>query len=199
MSNIKDQPPPEKNSTEPIWNLVIRDMRAMDPDGRSPTVQAMIRDAEDRDQIGRQRYGTPLQANNGRDALVDAYQESQDLTAYLRQACAEGVEIADLYEQSLHLLRDLRVILTRSLSIGKAAGAPRCGFCGRCLDSGGPGPICRLVRGVYVCHDPVPIPDKPTVTPCAWKFCARATGGEHNFEGDAVNCHDCGRPREVKR
>jgi hypothetical protein len=36
-----------------------------------------------------QRYGTLLQAGNGRDALVDAYQECLDLACYLRQAIEE--------------------------------------------------------------------------------------------------------------
>jgi hypothetical protein len=64
------QPPPEPNASRPIWDLVIADMRA-------------------RDNVGRERYGTPLQMNNGRDALVDAYQEALDLCVYLRQAIEE--------------------------------------------------------------------------------------------------------------
>ena len=34
---------------------------------------------------GIERYGTPLQADNGRDALADAFQEELDRIAYLRQ------------------------------------------------------------------------------------------------------------------
>ena len=44
---------------------------------------------EERRQVGIERYGTPLQPNNGRDALVDAYQEALDLACYLRQSIAE--------------------------------------------------------------------------------------------------------------
>lgn len=64
------QPDPVPNASRPIWDLVIEDMRA-------------------RDTTGRLRYGTPLQAHNGRDPLVDAYQEALDLVVYLRQAIAE--------------------------------------------------------------------------------------------------------------
>ena len=64
---IDDEPAPLPNGSTPIWDLVIADMR-------------------ERDRVGRERYGTPLQANNGRDALVDAYQEALDLVVYLRQA-----------------------------------------------------------------------------------------------------------------
>lgn len=67
---IEDQPAPTTNASRPIWELVIEDMAA-------------------RDKLGRERYGTPLQANNGRDALIDAYQEALDLVVYLRQAIEE--------------------------------------------------------------------------------------------------------------
>ncbi len=64
------EPPPEPNASTPIWNLVISDMH-------------------ERDRIGTEKYGTPLQAHNGRDALVDAYQEALDLVVYLRQEIEE--------------------------------------------------------------------------------------------------------------
>lgn len=66
---IHDQPPPKPSSGD-IWRLVIDDMEA-------------------RRAIGIERYGTPLQAHNGRDALIDAYQEALDLCVYLRQAIEE--------------------------------------------------------------------------------------------------------------
>ena len=69
-AQIVDQPPPVPNEEPGIWQLVIADMA-------------------ERDKVGRQRYGTPLQAHNGRDALVDAYQECLDLAVYLRQAIEE--------------------------------------------------------------------------------------------------------------
>lgn len=64
------QPDPTPDDSRPVWELVIEDMRA-------------------RDQTGRERYGVPLQAGNGRDALRDAYEEALDLAVYLRQAIAE--------------------------------------------------------------------------------------------------------------
>ena len=66
MSN----PPPVPNDGIPIWDLVVADMQA-------------------RDRTGRERYGTPLQSNNGRDALQDAYEECLDMAAYLKQAIEE--------------------------------------------------------------------------------------------------------------
>ena len=64
------EPAPVPNGRPAIWALVMADMEA-------------------RDREGRRKYGTPLQAFNGRDALVDAYQEALDLVVYLRQAIEE--------------------------------------------------------------------------------------------------------------
>ena len=64
------QPEPAPNDRPAVWPLVIMDMA-------------------NRDQVGRARYGVPLQPHNGRDALRDAYEEALDLCAYLRQAIME--------------------------------------------------------------------------------------------------------------
>jgi hypothetical protein len=65
-----DQPLPEKNNLPVIQDLVQQDIEA-------------------RKAIGLQRYGTLLQPHNGRDALLDAYQEAIDLVVYLRQVIYE--------------------------------------------------------------------------------------------------------------
>lgn len=67
---VGDQPPPVPNAGRPIWELVVEDMK-------------------ERDRVGRERYGTPLQAGNGRDALVDLYQELLDACVYIRQVIVE--------------------------------------------------------------------------------------------------------------
>lgn len=64
------QPAPVANDLPSVWPLVIMDMA-------------------NRDSVGRERYGVPLQPHNGRDALMDAYQEALDLCAYLKQALME--------------------------------------------------------------------------------------------------------------
>ena len=66
----EEQQAPIQNDNPHIADLVIEDMKA-------------------RKQLGIQRYGTALQAYNGRDALMDAYQEALDLCVYLRQAIEE--------------------------------------------------------------------------------------------------------------
>jgi len=54
-----------------------------------PAQELVIEDMQERDRIGRERYGTPLQSHNGRDALVDLYQELLDACAYIRQVIEE--------------------------------------------------------------------------------------------------------------
>jgi len=66
----KPEPPPIKNNHPAVWDLVLNDMK-------------------ERDEIGKQKYNTRLQPFNGRDPLVDAYQEVLDLVVYLRQAIYE--------------------------------------------------------------------------------------------------------------
>ena len=64
------QPDPKPSSKTPVWILVTRDML-------------------DRDEFGRKKYGTRLQSFNGRNALVDLYQELLDATVYVRQVIEE--------------------------------------------------------------------------------------------------------------
>lgn len=67
---IRDQPPPRPSGGPAIADLVVADI-------------------QERKRVGIERYGTPLQAGNGRDALVDAYQEDLDRIQYTRQAIEE--------------------------------------------------------------------------------------------------------------
>lgn len=68
-----------------------------------PSIQGLlIADIEERTKIGIQRYGTPLQAFNGRNSVRDAYEEAVDLATYLRQVKEEKAELA----QRLRTLMD---------------------------------------------------------------------------------------------
>lgn len=60
------------------------------PEGEGVRVlDLVLQDLQDRAEAGRAKYGVYLQTRNGRDALIDAYQEALDLCMYLRQAIAE--------------------------------------------------------------------------------------------------------------
>lgn len=109
-SHTADQPAPtpERADLPAVWDLVIQDAEAfrllegkpVNADletlygvilsvvfalGEIAGSKDVIADMRERDQIGRARYGTPLQPHNGRDPRVDGYQESLDLCVYFRQ------------------------------------------------------------------------------------------------------------------
>ena len=52
----------------------------------------VMRDLTNRATVGFGRYGTLLKSHNGRDALMDAYQEALDLVMYLKQVLMERDE-----------------------------------------------------------------------------------------------------------
>lgn len=69
MDHLQEQNPP-KPAVGDCWLLVLKDM-------------------EERRLHGIAKYGAPVQPFNGRDPLIDAYQEALDLCVYLRQAIEE--------------------------------------------------------------------------------------------------------------
>jgi hypothetical protein len=85
---LAPEPPPKPSEGVAVWELVVTDVLLAG--NLAPGVRdKLAADMEARDQQGRAKYGTPLQAFNGRDALVDAYQEALDLCVYLRQKLEE--------------------------------------------------------------------------------------------------------------
>jgi len=68
-----------RNTEQP--NPITNDLPAIN--------KLVIADLEERMEMGIEKYGCPLQPNNGRDPLIDAYQEAMDLVLYLRQAIFE--------------------------------------------------------------------------------------------------------------
>ena len=67
---ITEQQPPKDTGGKSVWQMVLADMA-------------------EREQHGIAKYGLPVLAFNGRDPLIDAYQEALDLCVYLRQAIEE--------------------------------------------------------------------------------------------------------------
>lgn len=125
---IEDQPPPLATNRTPAWELVIADAHRRLPRpfmeaAELSAVRALIADMHERDRVGRQRYGVPLTADNGRKHLVDAYQEGLDFAVYLRAELDERgypsirptgalAEILTLYDDHLKALVRLRAVLT---------------------------------------------------------------------------------------
>ena len=55
----------------------------------NPILGMVLADLTNRALEGKEKYGEPLLAHNGRNPLWDAYQEALDLAMYLRQAIEE--------------------------------------------------------------------------------------------------------------
>lgn len=99
---IADQPPPKMTDRRPSWDIVMSYVDQLRCDNAHLTlgigekvIPLVLSDMRDRDAVGRQRYGTPLTSGNGRDHLVDAYQELLDSCVYLMNELDEhGVGLA---------------------------------------------------------------------------------------------------------
>lgn len=81
MTKPTDEQLPPVNETRvdnpAVWPLILAEN----------TDKLVVADMAERDAMGRKRYGVPLTVWNGRDPVVDAYQEVLDAIVYLRQAC----------------------------------------------------------------------------------------------------------------
>lgn len=77
---VAPQPPPQNESGPALWPMIIREL------GESEMDRLVATDMLSRHEFGVAKYGVPLVASNGRDPLVDAYQEALDGVVYLRAA-----------------------------------------------------------------------------------------------------------------
>lgn len=123
MSNTADysrQPQPVPNDGESMHDLVIKDVLSRDPRwDLSVGTARHIRDrvADDlakRKAFGLEKYKSYLQAHNGRDFLVDLYDELLDGAVYARGALLEADESSlqwfVLFEVYDDLLRHLTIV-----------------------------------------------------------------------------------------
>lgn len=114
-ARVVDQPPPTPTDRRPAWEIVIDHMRIRaerhhraGAHSAAGVVERIMGDMRERDLIGRERYGVPLTAGNGRNHLVDAYQEELDKTVYLA---------AFLDEHDVHLDGDIPNIKDDQLAV----------------------------------------------------------------------------------
>lgn len=87
--SYRTQPTPH-GTGELVMPCVCDDLPLLIPQDAAAHLQL---DLEARTRQGVRTYGTPLRAHNGRNALVDAYQEALDLAQYLRQWLMEQEDI----------------------------------------------------------------------------------------------------------
>ena len=75
------QPPPTAGDGDAVWPSIYDSTALVLPDW-------LRADMRERHELGVKKYGTPLRVWNGRDPVVDAYQEALDLVVYTQQARA---------------------------------------------------------------------------------------------------------------
>lgn len=64
------------------------------PNDNPSSHDLLIEDIKERKAFGLKKYGQPLRAHNGRDTLLDAYEEILDLAVYLRTLRSERETVA---------------------------------------------------------------------------------------------------------
>lgn len=108
MGDSQDAPKPNDNAA--LWPLLMEEVRT---GNSSFAVEYVIPDMEKRHQKGLESYGVALQPHNGRDALLDAYEEALDMAVYLKQACVENPHRGYFmfYREALNLAISLRAEL----------------------------------------------------------------------------------------
>jgi hypothetical protein len=123
-----DQPPPVANDARPTWELVVEMCERWS--GEHPTDGKVIADMRERDRVGRERYGTPLQPNNGRNSIADAYAEGLDFVAYLTNAIIErklnpddmGHQLGDILWRVISFCSVLREEMDNDAAATRPAG-----------------------------------------------------------------------------
>lgn len=97
-----EQPPPTPNDEPHIADIVCADLTRSAHLGAGR--RAIAAEVRHRKRLGIQRYGTPLQAHNGRFALADLLDELVDALQYARQHLVE-VEGTDPDDPDLGAMR----------------------------------------------------------------------------------------------
>lgn len=145
LSPNTPEPPPKPVDGPAVWDLVMADMR-------------------ERDSIGKEKYGQRLTPGDGRDSLIDAYQESLDLVVYLRKHIEEqrasgtdaalrgmGLDLIELEEENSRLCAAVERLQSErdNLRTALASGTPL----GETIaNAGGDGK--RRTRRLPECSDP---------------------------------------------
>lgn len=114
LDNLASTPQPlPQPSKANVFPVVSNNLMDLWYQSGHETIPYIIADLEARADFGFKKYGTPLQAYNGRDALYDAYQEALDAIMYLGQARMErGVTLPEyIYQRAIDLAVDLRKLI----------------------------------------------------------------------------------------
>jgi len=101
INAAKHEPAPKSNSNSTIvLDLVIADVKEGNINIAGDIVSGILLDLQKRSGEGFKKYGTLLCTDNGRDSLMDFYQEILDAVVYIRQFNAEYPD--EVFSQHLY-------------------------------------------------------------------------------------------------
>lgn len=116
------QPPPTAGEGPAVWPLIYDSTALVIPDWLRADMRA-------RHELGVAKYGTALKVWNGRDAVIDAYQEALDLIVYAKQARERlgpySLTRADEVNAHVALDRAFHWALNAAVHLGELARAGR--------------------------------------------------------------------------
>ena len=69
-------------------------------------------DIEARIRMGEKKYGTRLKSHNGRDAVLDLYQELLDSLNYAMQCDIEGIDDGALFDRIADITKDVARLMS---------------------------------------------------------------------------------------
>jgi hypothetical protein len=98
------------------------------PDAQSVT-RAVMADLAEREKHGIAKYGTTLQTFNGRNALVDLYQELIDATQYCRQLLMKEQGAANALKLAVEALEKITHTACYDPGEGGCIGQNKCPRC----------------------------------------------------------------------
>lgn len=171
-----EQPSPTGGDARPVWEAIVADLM---PNATTPAAAKLLEDMQSRDALGRERYGTPLTAHNGRDALLDLYAAELDAVAYAWQCIAEDpgdYTLRSVYHAHVQIaLATRRRILIRDMTKSVEADPT------------------RLLRAVLTERKPTPFqddnPDDDADAPTGYR-CASGCGVVDSVDGLCPICGD---------
>lgn len=82
---VTPEPAPMRTDSPAVWPLVIASVPDVLPNASSWLCLRLQEDMQAHHESSVEKYGVPIQVENGRDAAIDAYQEALDLSAYSKQ------------------------------------------------------------------------------------------------------------------
>lgn len=94
--------PTENNNSVIVWDRLRQELTKQ---LTSYEYDLLIHDLENRVDMGKEKYGTVLKSHNGRDALLDSYEELQDALFYLKQVDIE--DNAGLKPEEKNIIPDM--------------------------------------------------------------------------------------------